>query len=81
MDAVPEGYMLVFTNDDQPGMIGLIGTLLGEHKINIAGMQLGRTRKNDKAVAILALDDPIPDEVMDKIRSIPNIYDANLVRL
>ncbi len=81
VDAVPEGYMLIFTNDDQPGMIGLIGTLLGEHKINIAGMQLGRTRKNDRAVAILAVDDPIPDEVMEKVRSIPNINDANLVLL
>lgn len=81
VDAVPEGYMLVITNDDRPGMIGSIGTLLGKHRINIAGMQLGRTRKNDKAVAILALDDSIPDEVMEEIRAIPNIFDANLVHL
>jgi len=81
VDAVPQGYMLVLTNDDRPGMIGSIGTLLGEHRINIAGMQLGRTRKNDKAVAVLALDDSIPIEVMDEIRAMPNIYDANLVFL
>ena len=81
VDTVPEGYMLVFTNDDQPGMIGAIGTLLGEHKINIAGMQLGRTRKNDKAVAILAVDDLIPDEVMEKVRALPSINTANLVCL
>lgn len=81
VDTVPEGYMLIFTNDDQPGMIGAIGTLLGEHRINIAGMQLGRTRKNDKAVAILAVDDLIPDEVMEKVRALPSINTANLVRL
>ncbi|MBT3434115.1 MAG: phosphoglycerate dehydrogenase [Nitrospinaceae bacterium] len=81
VDTVPEGYMLVFTNDDQPGMIGAIGTLLGEHKINIAGMQLGRTRKNDKAVAILAVDNLIPDEVMEKVRALPSINTANLVCL
>ena len=38
-------------------------------------------RKNDKAVAILALDDSIPDKVMEEIRAIPNIFDANLVHL
>ena len=73
--------MLVFTNDDHPGMIGAIGNLLGEYKINIAGMQLGRTRKNDKAVAILSVDDFIPDEVMEKIRALPSINTANLVCL
>ena len=81
VDAIPEGYMLVFTNDDRPGMIGLIGTLLGRHKINIAGMQLGRTKKNDMAVAILTVDDPIPEEVMEEVRAIPNISNANLVKL
>ncbi|OGL65558.1 MAG: phosphoglycerate dehydrogenase [Candidatus Tectomicrobia bacterium RIFCSPLOWO2_12_FULL_69_37] len=81
VDVTPEGYKLVFTNEDRPGMIGAIGTLLGSHKINIAGMQLGRTKRSARAVAVLALDDPIPDEVMEKIRSIPNIYDAKLVRL
>ncbi|MBI2176800.1 MAG: ACT domain-containing protein, partial [Candidatus Tectomicrobia bacterium] len=81
VDVTPEGYMLVFTNEDRPGMIGMIGTLLGSHQINIAGMQLGRTKMSPRAVAVLALDDPIPDEVMEKIRSIPNIYDAKLVRL
>jgi D-3-phosphoglycerate dehydrogenase len=62
-------------------MIGAIGNLLGEYKINIAGMQLGRTRKNDKAVAILSVDDFIPDEVMEKIRALPSINTANLVCL
>ncbi|MBI3126679.1 MAG: phosphoglycerate dehydrogenase [Candidatus Tectomicrobia bacterium] len=81
VDVTAEGYKLVFTNEDRPGMIGVIGTLLGSHNINIAGMQLGRAKMSARAVAVLALDDPIPDEVMEKIRSIPNIYDAKLVRL
>ncbi|MDA0999862.1 MAG: phosphoglycerate dehydrogenase [bacterium] len=81
VDAVPEGFMLVFKNDDQPGMIGTIGTLLGNHKVNIAGMQLGRQKKKGRAVAILNLDDPIPDDVLDELRSVPNIYDVKLVRV
>lgn len=81
VDAVPEGYMLVFQNDDQPGMIGMIGTLLGNHNVNIAGMQLGRQKKQGRAVAILNLDDPIPDEVLKELRSLPRIYDVKLVRV
>ncbi|MEE9240291.1 MAG: phosphoglycerate dehydrogenase [bacterium] len=81
VDAIPEGYMLIFTNDDRPGMIGMIGTLLGNHEINIAGMQIGRTRKNDRAVAVVSVDDPVPDDVMGEIRSMPNILNANLVKL
>ncbi len=81
VDAAPEGYMLIFTNNDRPGMIGVIGTLLGEHKVNIAGMQLGRLKKHDRAVALLNVDDPIPESVMAQINAIPDIYVAKLVRL
>ena len=62
-------------------MIGTIGTLLGKYEINIAGMQLGRTKKNDKAVAILSLDDLIPENVMEEVRNIPGILDARSVVL
>ena len=73
--------MLVFSNEDRPGTIGTIGTLLGKHEINIAGMQLGRTKKNDKAVAILSLDELIPEDVMEEVRNIPGILDARAVVL
>ncbi len=42
LEVVPEGYMLVCVNYDRPGVVGQVGTLLGEAKVNIAGMQLGR---------------------------------------
>ena len=81
IDVDPEGFMLVFSNEDRPGTIGTIGTLLGKYEINIAGMQLGRTKKNDKAVAILSLDDLIPENVMEEVRNIPGILDARSVVL
>lgn len=81
VDVALEGYLLVFRNDDRPGMIGRIGTLLGSRGINIAGMQLGRMRKHDVAVAVLTLDDPVPESAMEEVRAIPNIYDACLVEL
>ena len=81
VDVALEGYLLVFRNDDRPGMIGRIGTLLGSRGINIAGMQLGRMRKHDVAVAVLTLDDPVPESAMEEVRAIPNVYDACLVSL
>jgi D-3-phosphoglycerate dehydrogenase len=81
LEAVPQGWMLVYSNLDVPGVVGRIGTLLGRHSINIAGMQLGRERRGGRAVSILNLDDPIPEAVLAEIRAMPDIVLAKLVRL
>ncbi|MFQ5829556.1 MAG: phosphoglycerate dehydrogenase [Candidatus Methylomirabilia bacterium] len=81
LEAVPAGWMLVFSNLDVPGVIGRIGTLFGRHRINIAGMQLGRERPGGRAVSILNLDDPVPDAVMAELRAMPDIVSAKLVKL
>jgi D-3-phosphoglycerate dehydrogenase / 2-oxoglutarate reductase len=81
LEAVPQGWMLVFANLDVPGVIGRIGTLCGRHGINIAGMQLGRERRGGRAVSVVNLDDPLPTAVLDEIRAMPDIVFARLVRL
>ena len=81
IEALPQGWMLVFANLDVPGVIGRIGTLCGGHGINIAGMQLGRERRGGRAVSILNLDDPMPPAVLDEIRAMPDIVFAKLVKL
>ena len=81
LEALPQGWMLVFANLDVPGVIGRIGTLCGRHGINIAGMQLGRERRGGRAVSILNLDDPMPPAVLDEIQAMPDIVSARLVRL
>ncbi len=81
MEAHLAGWMVVFTNDDVPGVIGRIGTLFGAHGINIAGMQLGRQRPGGRAVSILNLDSPVPPHVLAEIRALPNIPSATLVPL
>jgi D-3-phosphoglycerate dehydrogenase len=80
LEAVPEGYLLIFSNLDVPGVIGTIGTLLGRNKVNIAGMQLGRERPGGRAVSVVNVDAPVPPHVMDEIRSLPNIVFAKLVK-
>jgi D-3-phosphoglycerate dehydrogenase len=81
MEAQLAGWMLVFTSDDVPGVIGPIGTLFGVHRINIAGMQLGRQHPGGRAVSILNLDSPVPDPVLAEFRALPHIRSATLVRL
>jgi D-3-phosphoglycerate dehydrogenase / 2-oxoglutarate reductase len=81
VEAVPQGWMLVFANLDVPGVIGRIGTLCGRQSINIAGMQLGRERRGGRAVSILNLDDSMPPAVLDEIRAMPDIVFAKLVWL
>ena len=81
LEAVPQGWMLVFANQDVPGVVGRIGTLCGRHGINIAGMQLGRERRGGRAVSILNLDDPMPPAALDEIRAMPDLVFARLVRL
>jgi D-3-phosphoglycerate dehydrogenase / 2-oxoglutarate reductase len=81
LEAVPQGFMLVFANQDVPGVVGRIGTLCGRHGINIAGMQLGRERRGGRAVSILNLDDPMPPAALDEIRAMPDIVVARLVKL
>jgi len=79
VDVEPEGIMLVFENRDVPGVIGKIGSILGNAGVNIAGFRLGREKKGGIALGILNLDDPIPEEVMQELRKIPQILFAKQV--
>jgi len=80
LEAVPEGYLLIFSNLDVPGVIGTIGTLLGRNKVNIAGMQLGRERPGGRALSVVNVDTSIPPHVLEEIRRLPNIVFAKLVK-
>jgi D-3-phosphoglycerate dehydrogenase / 2-oxoglutarate reductase len=66
-DAPPQGHMLFYLNDDIPGIIGQIGTVMGHHGVNIAQMSCGRRQAGDKALTILNVDNPIPDEAIKEI--------------
>jgi len=81
LDADPQGYILMLNNRDVPGVVGNVGTLLGEAKINIARLELGRERIGGMAISLVHVDDAIPDAVMDKLRTLPNIVSAQLLRL
>lgn len=81
VDCVPEGYMLVIFNKDLPGIIGQIGMILGDAKINIAGMSFGREEKGGKAITVLNIDSDVPKKVLDEIRKAKNVEDVRVVKV
>lgn len=81
VDAAPEGYLLVCYNEDKPGIMGHIGTILGEKEVNIASMTLGRNRKGGQAITVLNLDQGIDSKVLKRIEEFPAIHSVKLVRI
>ena len=69
MDAEVGQHMLYTTNADAPGIIGLLGSVLGRNGVNIANFQLGRNQPGGDAIAMLYLDERIPDAVLAELRS------------
>ena len=62
-------HLVVFRYKDQPGMIGRVGTIFGEHGVNIVSAAVGAEESGDQAVLALTTDAPVPDEVLDEILS------------
>ena len=81
VDIVPHGPMLVTQHTDAPGIVGKVGTLLGENGVNIAGMNLGREAAGGRAIMALLIDQPTSPELTQKIRAIPGMETAQLVTL
>ena len=77
------GDVLITHHRDQPGIIGSIGTILGRWDVNIAGMQVGRSRTNRGGAALMVLnvDDAIPESAIDEIKSVNGIETAYVVSL
>ncbi len=81
VDAPLATDMLLIRNSDIPGVIGQVGTILGNSQINIANFALGRSEKSTEAVGIVSVDSAIQDEVLDKIRALPQVLKVHRVRL
>jgi D-3-phosphoglycerate dehydrogenase len=81
VEAIPDGYMLVVYNDDVPGIIGRIGTLMGKHGINIAEMSFGRDKKTGEAISLLNVDSEVPKTVVKTLKKAEHIKDVKQVRV
>ena len=79
IEITPTGHLLVFVNEDTPGVIGRVGTFLAECGINIADMRLGRSSPGGNAIAAMTIDEPIDHDCMQELLAISNIRWARIV--
>jgi len=80
-DVVPEKHMLFIGNEDRPGMIGQVGSILGEHGINIGNMAVGRGEPGSRAAMAVTVDEPVPEGVLNTLVNTPGFTEARSVRL
>ncbi|MFQ6057570.1 MAG: phosphoglycerate dehydrogenase [Anaerolineae bacterium] len=81
LDFVPQGYLLVSHHIEGPGILGRVGTLLGDSDVNISFVQVGRKGRGAEGVMVLGLDDPLSPELLAEILTLPSILSARVAKL
>jgi D-3-phosphoglycerate dehydrogenase len=81
IDLRPSKHMLSLVYLDVPGVVGKVGTILGQNGINIARMEVGRAERGKQAMILLAVDDPVRPEVLEEIRKAINAHDVRAITL
>ena len=81
LEAMPHGHMLVTRNNDVPGVIGGIGTILGEGGVNISRFHLGRRERGGEALAVIEVDAPLSKETLQSLRSLKQVISAQPIEL
>lgn len=81
INAATTGHMLVIPHIDKPGIVGKVGTLVGDKDINIAGMQVGRIELGGKAIMVMMVDNIVPQCALDKMAKIDGILEVKMVSL
>ena len=81
MEALPDGYMLFVKNNDKPGFVGAVGTILGEGKVNIASITLGRETEGGLAMSIVNVDSKVPEATLERLRKTKNILSVKFIKV
>lgn len=81
VDIVPDGVVIILKNNDVPGVIGRVGTVLGSHRINIAEYHQARLSKGGQALAAISVDGEVGEPVREALLQLPEISSAVVVRL
>ena len=77
VDVPPANHMLVVRNDDRPGMIGIVGTIVGQAGVNIADMDVGQAASGASAMMVLATAEPVPADVCEALRAVEGIVSVD----
>jgi D-3-phosphoglycerate dehydrogenase len=81
LEAYLDGVLLVFTHNDVPGIIGKVGTVFGNHKVNIAQMSVGRTQAGGPAIGVLNLDSVPPEAAVEEVRQVAELTSVRVIEL
>jgi D-3-phosphoglycerate dehydrogenase len=81
VDTIPRGNVLMVRNDDTPGTVGRVGTLLGAQGVNIARMGLGRKPGSGRAIMLIEVDCEVPPAALGELAMIGGIREARFLKL
>ncbi len=81
VEAVPQGYMLYINNNDRPGIVGAVGTILGKNKVNIASITFGREVKGGLVTSVVNVDNEVPEAVIRELEQTPDIVFVKLIKV
>ena len=81
VDVPPSAHMIVLRNDDRPGVIGKVGTILGENGINIADMNVGRSEDGLGALMVISTQNPVPQMVGQKLIDTDGVTKCSIINL
>jgi D-3-phosphoglycerate dehydrogenase len=81
LEAIPKGHMILLFNRDQPGVLGSVATFIGDQGVNIGRLYLGRKKVGESAIALIQIDQPLADETLRELASLPAVISAKQVRL
>ncbi len=81
IEAIPSGHLLVLHNADKPGVVGQVGTFLGDHQINIAQLYLSRNRPGEAAMSIYEVDSALDAATLTALAAVPHVIWVRQIRL
>ncbi len=81
VEAVPNGYMIFINNNDKPGIVGVIGTILAQNNVNIAGITLGREAPGGLAISVVNIDGAISEATIKKIKKTKDVLFVKLLKV
>jgi len=81
IEALPQGHMIVMRNRDVPGVIGRVGTILGQRGVNIGRFHLGRRERGGEAMAVVEIDAPLHSDTLEELRSFTEVINARQIQL
>ena len=81
IEAVPSGTLIAIHNRDVPGVVGKVGTLLGDEKVNIGQIHLSRDKERDEAFSLINIDSEPPARLIELLQAIPGVVSVRQIRL